>query len=97
MNNELTAEGGEGEEWQPQEVGVEATEMCSGICMPLRTRMISRPGGLRRQVGGCGLAGRSYERRGIGWKGAECELVYDLMEFMVVCCAERKNKERPWR
>ena len=53
----------------------------------------SRPGGLRGQVRGCGLAGRSYERRGIGRGRTEWELVYELMEFMVDCCVERKNKE----
>ena len=53
----------------------------------------SRPGGLMRKVGGCGLAGRSNERGGIGWGEMEWEFVYDLMEFMVDYCAERKNRE----
>ena len=46
-----------------------------------------------RKVGGCGLAGRSNERGGIGWGEMEWEFVYDLMEFMVDYCAERKNRE----
>ena len=30
-------------------------------------------------------------------KGAEWELVYGLMEFMVDGCETRKDKEKPWR
>lgn len=37
------------------------------------------------------LSGRSNERRIIGWGAVQWEPIYDMVEFMVDCCSEKKD------